>query len=119
MASPKNGRLNNTSLLANSSLPISQDRPAMKQQSSKMTDVSVSSIASNLGKMAGSFTKSLGNIGQGPFDVTFNTLVSSNLCFHQKWTRFEIVEALIQEGETLRDESYLSVNVLRSYAERV
>lgn len=68
-SSSRNGRQTHTSLLANSSLPISNERPAMKQQSSKMTDVSVSSIASNLGKMAGSFSKSLGNVRQGPFDV--------------------------------------------------
>jgi hypothetical protein len=61
--------LPHNSLLSNSTLPVSTTRPAMKQQSSKMTDVSASSIASNLGKLAGSFSKSLGSIRQGPFDV--------------------------------------------------
>jgi hypothetical protein len=37
----------------------------------------------------------------------------------QTWTRFEIVEALIDDGQQLRDENYLSVNILRSFAERV
>jgi hypothetical protein len=72
MSSPKNGRRASpppTSLLGISSLPVSADRPKMRQQSSKMTDVSVSSVASNIAKLAGNFSKSLGDLKQGPFAV--------------------------------------------------
>jgi len=67
----------------------------------KKTGYVTSSSMSRLGAKAVSL---VGYIGRGPFD---------------DWNRFEIVEALIEDGHILRDENYLSVGILRSFAEKV
>jgi hypothetical protein len=74
-----------SSLLSKASLPFTQSRKnvtevgfgtggggsggGLKTQSSRLSDVSHSTIT-KLGPLAGSFTKSLGNVGEGPFDVS-------------------------------------------------
>lgn len=35
------------------------------------------------------------------------------------WSRFEVVTALINDGQEVRDEQYLSLSVLRSFADQV
>jgi len=111
MQSPNGNSGNRSGLLSASNLPVvgsnrhlhSRMRNSRSSISSDASELSTSSI-SRLGALASNFTSSLGNIGRGPFD---------------DWNRFEIVEALIQDGQTLRDENYLTVSVLRSFAERV
>ncbi len=65
------------SLLSKASLPVRSTGPTsqsmknvggLKQQTSRLSEVSASTI-SRLGVFAGNVTKSLGNIGEGPFDV--------------------------------------------------
>jgi hypothetical protein len=51
--------------------------------------------------------------------LLINFLYCSNMIWSQHWTRHEIVECLIEDGQTLRDEAYLTVSVLRSFATRV
>ena len=44
-------------------------RTELKQQNSKLTDVSHTTLGSRITSFAGTVTKSLGNISEGPFDV--------------------------------------------------
>ena len=65
------------SLLSKSSLPTFKSSPHLETQSSKVTDNSQTTLGSRLASFAGNVTKSLGNIGEGPFDVIIITFLFS------------------------------------------
>lgn len=70
----------NLSLLTKSSLPVSKTQQ-LTQQSSKLTDASHTTLGSKIASFAGTVTKSLGNIGEGPFDVSLLPLLFYSFSF--------------------------------------